>query len=99
VTIVPRIACLASITMTPASVTLILGDTAVAQTNIGASCVGIPSGGVSWTSADSTVLAVDPRDGDRAVLRAKKPGQVTVTARANRDPTISGSLAATVVSR
>ena len=95
---VMRTPCLASPTLSPASATLVTGDSVRAEAQ-GGSCTPSDTG-FGWSSADAALATVELREnsGGRsvAIITAKAPGQVVITAHSIDDPTVTGSVAVTV---
>jgi len=96
VSVIRRFACLTS-TISPATVTLAVGDTARAQAS--ARCPSV-SAATNWTSSDTTIATVVSRGAvdvyGVALITARNVGDAVVTAWSSDDPTIRVSMAVMV---
>ena len=94
---VVRSACAVAPTAAPASVTLAPGDSARVEARDGCADRGA---GFSWSSADTTVAVVAPRETaagkSAAVVLARGVGDVVVTARSSADPAVRVAIAVMV---
>ena len=95
---VARSGCILTPTVAPASVTLAPGDTARVEAHV--QCTDAGAAGFTWTSADSAVAIVTPRETvagmSAAVVLARGVGEAVVTARSTADPALQNALAVTV---
>ena len=88
--------CLLAVVMSPPNATVAPGDTVHAEARFGCGSV---SGGFAWASADTSIAVVNahPTDAGRsAVITARRPGQVVITAAVRDDPIVTVAMALVV---
>ncbi|HXT17258.1 MAG TPA: Ig-like domain-containing protein [Gemmatimonadaceae bacterium] len=88
---------LQSITVSPPSITLTVGDTAVFVAVVPVCGTTSASNAFTWRLSDSSIATIAVR-GDSAVwLRARNPGTTTLIASPNATPAVQGAAAVNIV--